>query len=197
MLTILSAVVLFSASALVSCTKENETPDDQTEISENVQNDETDNQTGAEAGEEQSEVSVSELDEVSELKVLSSIEDDKWIIVDTTYCKFRYPQAYSDVLTVEPANEGNSPRLRFVMQMPDSSAVCYTLIFNDPDSKDGIICGTLKTADGSDEMAVSVVFEELPAGLAEEWEATFYAVQETFNDVLGSMGEYGDFTAAE
>jgi hypothetical protein len=37
----------------------------------------------------------------------------------------------------------------------------------------------------------------VPEGINEDWEATFYAVQETFNDVLYSMGEYNSFTAEQ
>jgi len=61
---------------------------------------------------------------------------------------------------------------------------------------EGFRCGTLKLED-AEEIPVTVVFDEFPPDMAEEWQTAFFAAQETFNDVLFSMAENSNFTLVE
>lgn len=123
------------------------------------------------------------------LSIMSITENGEWRVLDTTYGKLRYPFAFSDIIEVEAFNEGALSELRFYAKIEGKKMLNYTIHFND---NEGIACGTLKL---KDEIPVSVVFEDAPEGLKEDWLSTFYAVQETFNDVLKSMEENKKFSS--
>ncbi len=121
------------------------------------------------------------------LSIMSITEDGDWIVVETTYGVLRYPFAFSDVIEVEAFNEGETSQLRFYTKIEGQKIKNYTIHYND---NEGTAFGTLKK---EKKIPLSVVFEEPPAELQEDWKTTFYAVQETFNDVLKSMEENEKF----
>ncbi len=117
------------------------------------------------------------------LSILSISENGEWITVKTSYITLRYPFAFSDIIEVEAFNEGTVSQLRFYSKMDGKRILNYIVHFND---NEGLPCGTLKL---KQEIPVSVEFKEAPKKLSKDWLSTFYAVQETFNDVLKSMEE--------
>ena len=138
----------------------------------------------------QSETTVSSAQSSKDgLSIMSLTEDGDWIVVETSYGVVRYPFAFSDVIEVEAFNEGETSQLRFYTKIEGEKIKNYTIHYNADDI--GTAFGTLKQ---KNEIPLSVVFEEFPEDCSEEWMSTFYAVQETFNDILKSMQEDKNFT---
>ncbi len=124
------------------------------------------------------------------LSITSVKEDGDWIIVNTSYMTLRYPFAFSDIIEVEAYNDESVSQLRFFSNLDDKRILNYVIYFN---SDQGIPCGTLKL---NGEIPVSVELKEVPKKLSKEWISTYYAVQETFNDVLKSMEENKNYKVA-
>ena len=78
-----------------------------------------------------------------------------------------------------------------IFKIEDKIIDAYTIYFNEPK---GVPCGILKM---SEEIPVTVEFENAPKKLDDDWLITFNAVQETFNDVLLSMSENNDFEISD
>lgn len=128
------------------------------------------------------------------LKLLSIAERGEWMVVETSYGFFRYPTAFADILAPEVIDQGTSSQLQFIAQIADRSLVLYSMHYNE---ERGARCGTLRLSDTVADMPVYVEFAEPPQGVSDDWLNTFYAVQETFNDVLDSMAEDSRFTREE
>ena len=126
-----------------------------------------------------------------ELQILSTTESNSWVTVETTYGTFRYPFAFSDLITVKADSNDSSASLQFTADVDGEMTVIYTIYYNE---ENGHPCGTLKLAEDEDPIIVSVVFAELPADMPEASKPTFFATQETFNDVLTSMKEDSRFS---
>lgn len=122
------------------------------------------------------------------LSIQSVTESGDWVTVKTSLITFRYPFAFSDIIEVEPFNSGVVSELRFYSKIDGKRILNYSILFN---GSKGVPCGTLKN---KEETPVSVEFEEAPKKLSDDWLNTFYAVQETFNDVLKSMEESKNFS---
>lgn len=137
------------------------------------------------------DVSISSGNEEGRLSIETTTQNGDWITVKTSFINFRYPFAFSDIIEVETYNEGLSSQLRFYANIDGKKLLNYVIYFN---SNEGISCGTLKL---QGEIPVSVEFEKAPKKLSEDWLNTFYAVQETFNDVLKSMEENKAFISIE
>ncbi len=135
------------------------------------------------------DVSFSSQNEEGRLSIISTTESGDWVTVKTSFISLRYPFAFSDIIAVEAYNEGLASQLRFYANIDGKKTLNYVIYFN---SNEGIPCGTLKL---QGEIPVSVEFEKAPKKLSEDWLNTFYAVQETFNDVLKSMENNKSFVS--
>lgn len=127
-------------------------------------------------------------------EILSITENDEWVEAKTTLGAFRYPTALADVLRVEAVSQGDTAALRFVARLAERDITVYTIHYN---KAAGIRCGTFKPSDTAEELAVYADLAEAPDDVDADWTATFYAAQETFNDVLSSMAEDSRFTRQE
>lgn len=130
--------------------------------------------------------------EETNLKILSVIENNESISVETTYGSFNYPRAFMDVISVDTDVASGDECLKFMAQIDGDSIDVYTIYYN---SSKGVLCGYQILPDDR-EVNVSVVFEEVPENISDEWKTTFYAAQETFNDVIVSMSQDSRFIAA-
>lgn len=128
------------------------------------------------------------------LEMVSVAERGEWVEVETTFGSFRYPAAFADFFGVEAVDQGESARLQFDAQLAGKNVTVYTIHYN---KAVGLRCGTLKLSDTAAEIAVYAEFAEKTDDIPADWLKTFYAVQETFNDVLLSMAEDGRFTMRE
>ncbi len=128
------------------------------------------------------------------LQLLSIEERGEWMLVETTYGFFRYPIAFADLLAPEVIDQGSSARVQFVAQMAEESLVIYTLHYNEAVGKH---CGTLQLSPDTEKVPVYVEFAEESDAIPSDWIDTFYALQETFNDVLLSMAEDSRFVTVK
>lgn len=129
--------------------------------------------------------------QLKELLVESVTEQEHDVLVVTTYGTVRYSYAFSDLIIVEAENFVDHVELKFGATIDDEVRNLYTLIF---DGEEGIPIGTLQVDD--DTYAVTAQFHDV-SGISEDGMVTFYAVQETFNDVVNSLSENEGFTAAD
>lgn len=127
-----------------------------------------------------------------ELKIISSTEGKEWVVVDTTYGTFRYSVAFADIMSVETVNQNNAAQLKFFAQIDGSNVLIYTIHYN---ANIGTPCGRLSLDDNHKDIPVFVEFEHISGSIHADWLSTYYAVEETFNDVIGSMSENSGFNA--
>ena len=125
---------------------------------------------------------------------IESIEEvGEFVVVTTSYGVFKYPYAFSDLIAIEALETGSSAQLQFFVRMEDEKNPIYTIYYN---SGEGSLCGNLELSE-DEKLSVWVVFADMPEGLSDDWQQTFYAVKETFNDVLFSMAEDPKFCLVE
>jgi len=129
------------------------------------------------------------------LIIESIVEEADWIVVTTSHGKFKYPFAFSDLINVEEIKSSNGDvGVVFSMLMEEEKIPVYTILYG---SNKGSVCGSLSLLNDKEPISVSVVFNDVPDGFSDDWKKTFYAVQETFNEVLFSMEEGGNFAIVE
>lgn len=126
---------------------------------------------------------------MAEMIIHSVQEQGEWIYVSTSYCDFRYPFAFSDLITVEACSEADRVALIFSAHMNETFEPLYTLWIN---GGEGHPAGFLSVDGQSYQM--NVEFHSPRGDLVSEYLPTFYAAQETLNDVLNSMLDAGIFT---
>lgn len=131
--------------------------------------------------------------DLPELQIISTAEVEDLVVVESTYGTFHYPFAFSDIIGVKTINQETSSKLQFFARIDGEEVVIYTIHYNDAV---GDRCGTLRLEDNA-EVEVFVEFTDAPTSLSSGWLTTFYATQETFNDVLFSMSDDGQFVIAE
>ena len=129
-----------------------------------------------------------------ELKIEATSESGSWIVVETTYGELRYPYAFSELISVNATSSKDSAQLQFVSEINGADVVVYTIYYNE---EIGSKLGEFDLGGEIGKVSVSVVFETASDSIPEEWLTTFYATQETFNDVLASISEDIRFTEAE
>lgn len=121
-----------------------------------------------------------------ELVIHSLEEQGEWVHVSTSYCDFVYPLAYSDLLEIDTVNNGDCVALVFMANLQDTTEPVYRLWIN---AKTGAYVGEL-TANG-DTYSLYVEVIEPRQNLDSALLDSYYAAQETLNDVLQSMENSG------
>lgn len=116
------------------------------------------------------------------------------VLVSTSYGTVRYPFAFSDLLRMEAENATDHASLKFFAVIDDVDVPVYTVVFN---GQEDIFLGSLSIPDAENEVPVYAEIHTSPAELAEDDLGTFYAVQETFNDVVISLEENVGFSPGE
>lgn len=125
-----------------------------------------------------------------EKMVLHSVQEQGDVVyVTTSYGDFSYPFAFSDLIAMEPVNQGNCVGINFSAYIEGNSELAYTLWIN---GDRGMTAGSLRVGDQAYGVTLEIV--DPREDLNEKYLSTFYAVQETLNDVLLSMEAGGNFT---
>lgn len=137
---------------------------------------------------------VTPAEERTEFKIESVTEQGESVSVTTTYGTFAYPFAFSDLIVIEAVDLETTAQLKFFLDMDGVNVPIYTVCYN---SEEGSLCGHLTLPDKEEAIPVSVILGEIPEDISEDWKLTFYATQETFNEVLFSMAEDVNFKIAE
>lgn len=128
--------------------------------------------------------------QMKELIIQSTAEQENSIVVSTTYGTVKYPFAFSDLLVVEAVTFADYAVLEFHAMIDDAEVKLFALFFN---GTDGMPIGTLQV-DGDTYVVTSQLYEA--ENISDDNMVTFYAAQETFNDVLSSLSENKGYTAA-
>ena len=134
-----------------------------------------------------------QISNMKELLVESSTERGEVVTVETTYGTVKYPYAFSDLIIVEAETFENHAALTFKAELDGEQYNLYTLLFNG-EEEDSMPLGEL-LVDG-ETYVVTALFHDV-TGLSDDNMVTFYAVQETFNDVVNSLSENSGFTAED
>lgn len=115
---------------------------------------------------------------------LESVEEaEQLMVVTTSYCVVSYPFAFSDIIRVAVEEYAGSEALMFRAYLNGEEYPMFCLVF---DGSVGSPAGNLTLSDGS---VVSVSVEIFPGEefLDSDNLHTFYAAQESINDVISSL----------
>lgn len=126
-----------------------------------------------------------------ELEIYTTTEDDGWVIVSTSYGDFRYPYAFSDIMSVKAVNQEDSSQLGFFFQIEDIEEMIYTIHYN---NEIGVSLGNLTLKNYSESIPVFVEFGQPSEIIQKDFLDSFYATRDTFNDVVTFMCENESFT---
>ena len=118
---------------------------------------------------------------------ITHVEDR--MLIQTAYGEIAYPYAFSDVIKVNTKKINAVTEYIFVLVTDDFSEELYTVSFGEGK---GVLIG--KTSENV-EVYMEAYLTEKP--LSEDTETTFYAAQETINDVIASIYTWEDFIPAE
>lgn len=127
------------------------------------------------------------------LEVLSREEQGDVVVVTTSYGTLRFPFAFADLIRIYPETEGEISSLTFVAEISGKEHSLFALFFGGEEG--AIPLGTL-TVDGVEKKVFAAISAPDEAALGEGM-STFLAAQESFNDVVVSLGENPNFKAAE
>lgn len=110
------------------------------------------------------------------------------VVVTTSLVTLKLPFAFGDLIAVEEQSTLDWGKLAFSLRSGDTQWPLYTLFFGEGE---GYYLGTLTTEAG--EVEVYGALHSISEELAESQTASFYAAQETFNDVVDSLEEWPGF----
>lgn len=129
-----------------------------------------------------------------ELTVNAQTRDGERMVIDTSYMRLEYPYAFSDLIQIEAINQGNQTGLAFTAKIAGANRQLYTLWFN---GRDGEKVGAYDLRDGEKPVVVTLAFYTPAAELEGDDRITFFATQETINDVMAAMKQDSHFTIYE
>lgn len=128
------------------------------------------------------------------LTVEGTEEQADLVLVKTSFCNVKYPFAFADLIRVKAQDEGNVATLEFSACITDVEYPMYVLRFG---GSEGILLGTLTIPGEAAPREVYAEFCQADTAALGDHVGTFYAAQETFNDVVASLAENGGFTPAQ
>jgi hypothetical protein len=99
--------------------------------------------------------------------------------------------AFCDLLVIREENDSSCAQLDFFALIGEKEAKLFTVFFG---KEEGAPVGTLKLADWEEELSVTAVFYDDTEGLDENSQFTYYALKETFNDIVQSLEKNAGFT---
>lgn len=129
----------------------------------------------------------------SGLTVESVEQEGELMVITTSYCVLKYPFAFSDLIRVTAENQEDQASLLFCAWLSNTEYPMYSLIF---DGDEGVPVGQLTLEDGTT-VSVTVQFFQADEDMEPDMQQSFYAVQETINDIIGSLADVEGFTAAQ
>lgn len=112
------------------------------------------------------------------------------VVVKTSYCEVKYPFAFADLIQVQAEGE----KLDFVLKLSGEEYPLFAICFGEGE---GIPLGTLAVDGKAEPVAVWAQIGAPNEAALGDSVSTYYAAQESFNDVLASLMENEGFTAAE
>lgn len=129
-----------------------------------------------------------------ELTIDSVEQRDSMVVVNTSYGAIRYPFAFSDLIEIVVANQEEQSSLEWYLLLEEAKYPLFSITFN---GSDGVLIGEMAVENGEAAEPVYMQFFAADDELEEADIETFYAVQEILNDVIMSLEDNEEFTAAE
>lgn len=172
------AVLLAVSLALCGCGKKQEQTA-MTEVPETVQA-----QTTA----------ATETHATQDLVIESTEEQGDMVVVTTSFGQVKYPFAFADLIQVRAVNEGTVASLEFTALIAQEEYPLFAVRFG---GSEGIPLGTLEIPGEAEPRAVCAEFYSVDESALGDHAGTFFAAQETFNDVVASLYEIQAFAAAK
>lgn len=126
-----------------------------------------------------------------ELEIISVEDGDPNVNLKTNYCELHYPSMYYDLLKTDVYFGDGTGCIIFSANLGSYYATVYNIIFN---GEDGRTVGTLQLEGIDEPIRVSVAFYEPSNTVLGEALESFYAAQETFNDIISALRENENFT---
>ena len=126
--------------------------------------------------------------------ILESVaqEEDR-MVVTTSYGRLYFPFAFSDVIRVCTAEQTEPETLLFSAYLEETEYPLFSIVFG---SAEGIPVGTLTPEDGT-ALSVTAHIFSADEGMEPGMQQTFYAAQESVNDVIGSLADIEGFVPAQ
>ena len=126
--------------------------------------------------------------------IVESVEqEDQMMVITTSYCVLKYPFAFSDMIRVMAAEQEDRAELLFCAYLNKAEYPLFSIIF---DGAGGIDVGTLKLDDGTTVSVTAQIFEA-DTSIDPTMLTSFYAAQETINDVISSLYAVDGFVAVK
>ena len=126
--------------------------------------------------------------------VVEAIEEQgDTMLVRTSFVQVKYPFAFADLIQVRSVNGDNVASLEFFVASQDEEYPIFTLHFG---GNEGILLGTVQISNEETPRAVYAELAPADTDALGDYLETFYAAQESFNDVVVSLAENTNFTAA-
>lgn len=126
---------------------------------------------------------------MDELELLSVETVDSSVVITTNYGTMRYSAAFVDIMQVEVENLDACAQLVFSVLIDGAWHKIYALMIN---VKDELLVGHWTIGDTV--YPVSAILYA-PEGIRDDELLTFYAAQETFNDIMFSLEENKGFAS--
>lgn len=130
---------------------------------------------------------------IPELKIESVEEQEKIVLITTTYGTMSYPSAFSELIETDVYFGDGTGCIIFSARVSGETQTVYSILFN---NESGIDVGSLKIEGVESPVRVSVVFYDPPESLKDGDLISYLAAQETFNDIVVSLEKNEGFSSS-
>ncbi len=128
------------------------------------------------------------------LEILNEDVQGEIVCISLAEFSVEYSYAFYDLIEVRANNGENCSSLEFYLSVSGALYLMYRLNFG---AGVGIPLGNMRFAGDDRPAPVWAEVAQLPADLPQNYEITFYAAQETFNDAVTSLAKSQSFTPAQ
>ena len=112
-------------------------------------------------------------------------QEGEYMVIETQYGEIRYPYAFFDIIAVKKVERDGVLELKFDFETEDCSEEMYVLTIG---TENGTKIGAVKDTD------IFVHVYEQKTKLNDDNQKSFFAAQETVNDVIASVYQWENFT---
>lgn len=128
------------------------------------------------------------------LTVDSVEQQDTQMVVSTSYAAVQYPFAFSDLIKVTAVDTEERIQLEFKAALDGKEYPMFALRFG---GSEGTMLGTIDIDEAAMDVPVWLIFYSEDPDMDPGSRSSFYAAQESVNDVVASLTENEDFTPAQ
>lgn len=130
------------------------------------------------------------LEPLQEMVIESVSEQGDVVVMETSFCQVKIPYAFSDLIEVQPVNDGNQRTLKFYVMLDEQRHDLFSIIFN---GMSGIRLGDISVEGRSSTIPVFAVIDEVHPGLEGDQRLTVLAAQDCFSEIVFSLNDNEGF----